>query len=121
MTKKKILIIDDEESILDMLKQGLELRSSYDVSIASEIDQYKKLLQENEFDVVFLDHRMPVIQGANLAIDIRDSDGPNQNTVIVFISGNIKEVKGLVESLPRSYFLQKPLILQELYDLLDSL
>ena len=111
MSKTKILIIDDEEQILDMLKQGLELRSSYDVSIASEVEQYKKLLNEEAFDVIFLDHRMPVIQGANLAIDIRDTDGPNQNTIIIFISGNIREVKTLVESLPRSYFLQKPQIL----------
>ena len=121
MTKKKILIIDDEEAILEMLKQGLELRSSYDVSIASEKDEYIKLLENEAFDVIFLDHRMPVIKGANLALDIRNSDGPNQNTVIVFISGNIKEVKGLVESLSSSHFLQKPLILEELYDLLDSL
>ncbi len=120
MSKTKILIIDDEEQILDMLKQGLELRSSYDVSIASEVEQYKKLIYDESFDVIFLDHRMPVIQGANLAIDIRDTDGPNQNTIIIFISGNIREVKALVESLPRSYFLQKPLVLQELYDLLDS-
>tara|TARA_Y100001970_G_C13909196_1_gene687651 strand:+ start:291 stop:656 length:366 start_codon:yes stop_codon:yes gene_type:complete len=120
MGKKKILIIDDEEEILEMLKQGLELRSSYEVFIASEKDEYKKLLDEGPFDVIFLDHRMPVIKGANLAADIRNSDGPNQNTIIVFISGNIKEVKTLAESLPLCYFLQKPLILQELYDLLDS-
>ena len=121
MSKKKILIIDDEEDILEMLKQGLELRSSYDVSIASERDEYEKLLGEETYDVIFLDHRMPVIKGANLAVDIRNDDGPNQNTIIVFISGNIKEVKALAESLPLCYFLQKPLILQELYDLLDSI
>ena len=121
MGKKKILIIDDEEAILDMLKQGLELRSTYEVSIASKVDEYKSLLFEKSFDVIFLDHRMPVIKGANLAVDIRDSEGPNKDTVIVFISGYIKEVKNLVESLPRAHFLQKPLILQELYDLLDSL
>ena len=100
MTKKRILIIDDEEAILEMLKQGLELRSSYDVFIASEKDEYIKLLENEAFDVIFLDHRMPVIKGANLAVDIRNSDGPNQNTVIVFISGNIKEVKVLAESCP---------------------
>ena len=64
---------------------------------------------------------MPVIKGANLALDIRNSDGPNQNTIIVFISGNIKEVKALASSLSLSFFLQKPLILEELYELLDSL
>ena len=121
MGKKKILIIDDEEEILDMLKQGLELRSSYEVSIASEKDQYKDLLDNEAFDVIFLDHRMPVIKGANLALDIRNSDGPNQDTIIVFISGNIKEVKALASSLSLSFFLQKPLILEELYELLDSL
>ena len=120
MGKKKILIIDDEEEILEMLKQGLELRSSYEVFIASGKDEYKKLLEAGPFDVIFLDHRMPVVKGANLAADIRNSDGLNQNTIIVFISGNIKEVKALAESLPLCYFLQKPLILQELYELLDS-
>ena len=89
-------------------------------STLSEREEYKKLVDEEAFDVIFLDHRMPVIKGANLAADIRNSDGPNQNTIIVFISGNIKEVKTLAESLPLCYFLQKPLILQELYDLLDS-
>ena len=84
MEKKKILVIDDEEAILDMLKQGLELRSTYDVSIASEVAEYKNLLFEKSFDVIFLDHRMPVIKGANLAVDIRDSEGQIKIRLLFF-------------------------------------
>ena len=118
MEKKRILIIDDEKPILDMLKLGLEMRPEFDVVISEKMEEYKTLLFSESFDVIMLDHRMPLIEGSTLGREIREKEGPNRETPIIFISGNIREVKAEVEFLSNAHFMQKPLILNELFDLL---
>jgi len=49
---KKILIVDDEESILDSLKEILE---SCDVDSASSFEAAKKFIEERNYDVAILD------------------------------------------------------------------
>ena len=42
MEAKKILVIDDEKPILDMLKQGLEMNPEFDVKISEDVEEYEK-------------------------------------------------------------------------------
>lgn len=49
---KKILIVDDEESILESLKEILE---SYDLDSASTFETAKKFIEERNYDVAILD------------------------------------------------------------------
>ena len=120
MGAKKILVIDDERPILDMLKQGLEMNPEFDVKISEDIEEYEVLVFRDAFDVILLDHRMPVNLGTNVAKKIREEKGPNQETIIIFMSGNIKEVKSEALSLPKVFFLQKPLVLKELFELIAN-
>ena len=118
MAKKRILIVDDEKPILDMLKLGLEMRPEFEVVVSEQIEEYRALLFNESFDVIMLDHRMPLIEGSSLGKEIREKEGPNRDVPIIFISGNIREVKSEAEFLSNTYFMQKPLILNELFDLL---
>ena len=120
MEAKKILVIDDEKPILDMLKQGLEMNPEFDVRISENVEEYEELIFKDTFDVILLDHRMPVNLGSNLAKKIREEEGPNKETIIIFMSGNIKEVKSEAGSLSKAFFLQKPLVLKELFELIAS-
>src|SRR5205814_4492836 len=53
MSREKILIVDDEESILNQLKWGLE--SVYHVLTAATVDEAQRLLREETPSVVTLD------------------------------------------------------------------
>ncbi len=61
--KKKILIVDDEANYGLMLKINLEQTGSYEVdAVTSATDGYQKI-QNNRYDLIFLDVLMPKVEG----------------------------------------------------------
>ncbi|MEM1406060.1 MAG: sigma-54 dependent transcriptional regulator [Bacteroidota bacterium] len=59
---RKVLIIDDEQSIRDTLKEILEYEK-YDVSEAKNGEEGLKLLTKEKFDVALCDIKMPKMDG----------------------------------------------------------
>lgn len=68
--KYKILVIDDEDSILDMLRLNLELEE-YEVYTANSSISAMEKLSYNP-DLILLDINMPKVSGIELCIKIRD-------------------------------------------------
>jgi DNA-binding response OmpR family regulator len=60
--KARILVVDDEQYILDMLKCTLE-DEGYNVDIAADGNSALTLLAERKPDLVLLDIRMPDLNG----------------------------------------------------------
>ena len=58
----RILVVDDEEKIREMLQRGLT-RAMYDCVTAQSARQAAKLLEQEHFDLVLLDINMPVKSG----------------------------------------------------------
>jgi DNA-binding response OmpR family regulator len=58
MEKPKVLIVDDDAAVLDMLKQGLE-RDGFEVVAASNVRDAIKHIAQQEFDVLLSDLHMP--------------------------------------------------------------
>ncbi len=61
-SKKKILLIDDEKSVLDSLKMMLTFEG-YDVAAAESVNRAIKFLEEEDFNLIVSDVRMPGISG----------------------------------------------------------
>ena len=120
MEKKLILIVDDDEQILNMLEEGLELQNNYEIEISQSSKEFLNLVYQIKYDVLLIDHQMPLKQGADLAIDLRKKEGPNQKAPIIFISGHLRDLKSIVKDLENIYFLQKPINLKELAKLIDQ-
>ena len=68
--KERILVIDDEQSILDMMKYSLE-DEGYSVDIAADGDSALNILVEHNPDLVLLDIKLPDIDGYRLLEQIR--------------------------------------------------
>lgn len=80
----KILVIDDEEDIRNVLKQVLE-RAGYDVAVAeSGKEGLKMLRKEGGADLVITDVIMPGMDGVSLTREIREK---YRDTRILVISG----------------------------------
>jgi len=62
LTMSKILIIDDEKVIRSTLKEILEYEK-YEISEAQDGEQGLKMIQEEEFDLVLCDIKMPKMDG----------------------------------------------------------
>ena len=80
----RVLIIDDEKMILDMLRQALSL-SGYNVETASEGQEGLQMFENGVFDLVITDVLMPGIDGHGVARYIRNSGRPQ--TPIIAMSG----------------------------------
>ena len=78
----KILLIDDEKQVLDMLKLMLE-RADHEVSTASNGDEGLRLFRQKDFDIVLTDLFMDTKDGLSTIMSMRkESDTP-----IIAISG----------------------------------
>lgn len=65
MAREKILLIDDEEDILELLKFNLT-KNGYNISISGNGEQALKLTKSNTFDLIVLDLMLPGVGGLDL-------------------------------------------------------
>lgn len=72
MPKKKILIVDDERDIRDLVKTLLT-ENGYEVSAAKDAKDCLEKLKFDRFDLVLLDFFMPKMSGRQLAEEIRNN------------------------------------------------
>ena len=70
MTKRKILVIDDEEDICEMTKLLLE-KAGHDVTCTTDSRVAARLLKEQPFEAVITDMLMPDKDGLEVMADIR--------------------------------------------------
>ncbi len=110
MTRKRILIVDDEESIRRSLE--LILQNTFDVSTAENGEEAIKTINQKAPDVVLLDVMMPKLDGLETLSLIRKNYG--QVPVIMLTAAG--EVKTAVEAMKSGAldYLKKPFDVEEL-------
>jgi CheY-like chemotaxis protein len=85
-SKRRILVIDDEEMILRILKLSLERTSRYEVRTENNPLNALRTIHEFQPDCIVLDIIMPNLQGPALAEAIQ-SDPLTKNIPVIFLSG----------------------------------
>ena len=102
---KKILIVDDDPTMLRMIKSLLE--KSYRVFMANSGMNAITFLANNKVDLILLDYEMPVISGAKVLEMIRSEVATADIPVMFLTSKNDKESVMQVLSLkPEKYLLK---------------
>ncbi|MDQ5986734.1 MAG: Sensor histidine kinase RcsC [Syntrophus sp. SKADARSKE-3] len=89
---KKILVVDDEVSILEMVKEVFE-SAGYTVLTAESAEEALKILKDDIILVMFLDIRLPGMSGVELCKRIRMKD---QVSIIHAFTG-YSNIFGLLE------------------------
>ena len=107
----KILVIDDEKSIRETLKDILEYEK-HEVDLAEEGEKGIELFAENKYDVVLLDIKMPKMDGIEVLENLFKS---NLDVPVIMISGH-GNIDTAVESIKKGAFdfIEKPLDLNRL-------
>lgn len=111
--KYKILVVDDEKDILDLLKYNLQ-KEGYEVIIANDGEEAIEKLKKITPNLVLLDVMMPKIDGWEVAKFIRQNKDFD-NTSLIFLtakSTEIDEVYGL--RIGADDYIQKPISLPKL-------
>ena len=93
MGNKSILVIDDDQSVLSLLKAFLE-PEGFDVSTATDGSYGMQLLRETKVDLVLLDILMPGPDGYQVLQSIREQS----NVPVIMITG-IREKDSVIKSL----------------------
>ena len=71
--KYKVVIVDDERSAIDTLRQELESYREFEVrGVAGNGAKGERMIMELRPDLLFLDGKLPGILGLNLLSELRD-------------------------------------------------
>jgi CheY-like chemotaxis protein len=123
MTKKHILIVDDEESVLLVLRNSLnKLGDLYQVFTATNGFDALDMVKERPFDLIITDYRMENLDGLQF-IELIQNYQPHTRVILITAYGNA-ELREEAERLDTYRFLTKPIeigtfrqIVQEALDL----
>ena len=93
MSKKKILIVEDEIKILEVVTSLME-KQGYEVYQAEDGKQALKIFYNNEISLIILDLMLPGVEGYEICKKIRET----KNTPIIMVSAkkdDIDKIRGL--------------------------
>lgn len=114
MNDQKVLIVDDEEDLREVYSEYLQSSGFKNILEMSDgLDAFAFCLKE-KVSLILLDHKMPYLLGADFLKALRDKPGPNQDTPVIIISGFIGDFKESLQSIEKTYFLEKPVMLESL-------
>ena len=111
-TRKKILVVDDDRTILKMIKTALE--DKYDVTAMLNGVMVERFLSMNEVDLVILDYEMPIMTGAAIFRMMKENE-KYAKIPVCFLTGVSErtKVEEIMSLKPRGYLL-KPINMEML-------
>lgn len=117
-SQKKILVVDDEKVVRDFLLKLLSLENTQ-VTTAENGQEAIRIVNNEYFDIIFLDARMPGIDGVETFKELKKITG--NNTKYVMMTGY--SIDRLLEKLDNQRidaFLRKPFDIQEIKAVLND-
>ena len=113
---KKVLIVDDNRTNRIILKTQVENWGMIPRAMESPDEALELIAAGEIFDVAILDYRMPVMDGINLASEIRRFENGKELPIIILTSVGKKEGLPEFRNLNLSAFITKPVKYSQLYD-----
>lgn len=108
---QKILLVEDEESLLDVIKLNLELEG-YDVTSVSNGKVAMHEIRNNRFDLVILDVMLPEMDGFSICQAVRLDN--NQVPILFLTAKSSSEDRVFGLKIGGDDYLSKPFNLEEL-------
>ena len=115
-----ILTVDDDKDFCTNIKENLEYQG-YRVSVAYDGNAAIQKTQEEDFDVIILDMKLPPLNGLKTYLSIRDI---RPNVVVIVITGYLMEMSRFAqEAVQKSAYvcLEKPIDMNNLISLLEQI
>ncbi|MFA6217610.1 MAG: response regulator [Candidatus Omnitrophota bacterium] len=113
---KKILVIDDEELIIKSLSKLLE-KNGYEVFVTKNSQDALIMIEEEDFDLVLADIRMPGMNGVETITQIYKNqlEAKKKKIPVIFITGYAdEEVEEKAKTLEPIAYIYKPFEIDKL-------
>jgi len=117
---KKVLIVDDEETLTWSMARSLSKdKDKYEVIIANNGREALAQLEKNKIDLVITDIRMPDINGLDLLVKIK-KEYP-QTKVIIMTAYGSSDVQKEANQRGSLYYVEKPFEISEIRKIIIDL
>jgi len=107
LPKKRILVVDDEEEVRDIIQKTLSKSGEYRVDTASSGNQALELLQKSFYHLVFVDYKMPGMDGLEVIKRAKDLHKDIKAVIITGYPSKENAIEAL--NLGVAGYLEKPL------------
>lgn len=117
---RKILVIDDDDAVREIVSYMLELKYTGKVMVAAEGQQALDLIYktDNVFDVIITDINMPNgMGGIELLSNLKEKDN---KSIKIVMSGYIKNQENDQIHQLSNHFFEKPLDFKELINVINN-
>jgi len=117
--RNSLALVVDDNRINRMVAEGFLRRYGMEVHTAAGGEEAIKMVQQQNYDIVFMDHRMPGMDGIEAARKIRSLGNKFTRLTIIALTANA--LPGVRETFLREGlddFLTKPIMNKELKDIL---
>jgi len=111
--KTKILIVDDEKDILELITYNLQ-NDGFDVSTSRDGEDALRRIKQGKYDLVLLDLMLPGIQGMELCKILKSSSGYGDIPVIMLTAKSEEVDKVLGLEIGADDYMTKPFSPREL-------
>ncbi len=88
-----ILVVDDDLSTRTIFEKVLR-KKGYDVITTDMGEKAVKLVEEDEIDIIFIDMKLPTINGLETYLQIKKR---NPKAIVILITGFAKDMRDLVD------------------------
>ncbi len=113
---KKVLIVEDDEKQGKVLARYLE-HEGFSVRLAHNAENARNILQNNEFNLVLLDWKLPDMDGLELLSEIKQNNPITQVIMLTAFATVERAVKAI--KMGAYHYLPKPVDLDELILLIE--
>jgi CheY-like chemotaxis protein len=121
MSKKRVLMVDDEVSFTRMTKITLEVRGQYSVEVVNEPSEAISAARRFKPEIILLDFIMPGMDGANVASQFQ-TEPELRDIPIIFLTATARGEEatrdGLISGGYR--FLSKPIAVTDLMRCMET-
>lgn len=116
----QLLLVEDKPATREQLLQVIE-QSPFTVSCANDGLDGLNRSKCQHFDVVLVDHKMPLMDGLALIKNLRQSEHYQQTPIILMTTQDAAQVQPLADKAGANLCLPKPVEAQRLLGLLNDL
>jgi len=118
--KAKILLVDDEESIVEMVRKRLEA-SGYDVVVAMDGQEALDKARKENPDLIILDLMLPKMNGYEVCTMLKQDEQYKKIPILLFTARAQQKDEELGYECGADGFIRKPFEAQELLKQIRSL
>lgn len=112
---KSVVVVDDSPSLITLFRRGAE-RLDIDLQIFSSTSEAWDYLEENKPDLLFLNIKMPGMDGFTILRELRKLPLHQETPVVMISSKDYAQDRSIARELGALDFITKPMPIQVIKD-----